>query len=68
MFAVEPDQRKSSTYYLVTESMYLISSGEFLKILIFSERTEEKKLSWKMTLGHYSYLIVLQVFQRLHIY
>ena len=51
LFAVEPDQRKSSTDYLVP-------NGEFIKILTFNEKTEKKRhlaltfQSWKMPLDH----------------
>ena len=41
LFAVEPDQRKSSTYHLVTKSV-TVSNGELLKILIFSDRSEKE--------------------------
>ena len=46
-----------------------VSNGEFLKTLVFSDRTEKRNLvlvfqSWKMTMDHYSYLITLQVFRK----
>ena len=46
-----------------------VSNGEFLKILVFSDRTEKRNLvlvfqSWKITMDHYSYLITLQAFRK----
>ena len=46
-----------------------VSYGEFLKTLVFSDRIEKRNLvlvfqGWKMTTGHYSYLITLQVFRK----
>ena len=44
-----------------------VSNGEFLEILAFSDRTENRNFvlvfqSSRMTMDHYSYLITLQVF------
>ena len=43
LFAVEPDQRKSSTYHSVT---ICISNGEFLKILVFNDRIVKSNFSF----------------------
>ena len=52
---------------LYCRSLSVSSNGEFLKILVFSDRTEKRNLvlvfqSWKITMDHYSYLITLQAF------
>ena len=68
MFVVEPDQRKSSA--ALGDYDYDVSNGDFLKILIFSDRTEKRNLvlvfqSWKITMDHYSYLITLKAFRKI---
>ena len=67
MFAVELDQRKLP---LTLGDYDHVSNGEFLRILVFSDRTEKRNLvlvfqSWKITMDHYSYLITLKAFQKI---
>ena len=54
-------------FHLPLSDYDYVSNGEFLKNLVFSDRTEKSNLvlvfqSWKMTMDRYSYLITLQVF------
>ena len=43
LFVVEPDQKKSSTYQSVTNDY--VSNGEYLKILVFNDRTVKSNFS-----------------------